>query len=104
MGAAGVLTVEISAEEVDPASIRGVAARLPDPATLPAGQRVAVESRGRPRSRVSRWLRRDASMDVPLAVRCSALLARGYVEVGATADGVAVGIVPDAPVQPLTPQ
>jgi hypothetical protein len=69
-----------------------VIAQLPEPTSLPAGTRIVVYARGkRGPGIVSRLFgpRRKAHV----AVRCSALLARGYREIGAAND-VAWGVAP----------
>jgi hypothetical protein len=69
-----------------------VLSQLPDPTTLARGARVAIPAAAKvpsPRrflERIGRTLLRIAGQKPPrisLAVRCTALLARGYTEVGA---------------------
>jgi hypothetical protein len=66
--------------------IATVIAALPNPEDLPKGTLVAVHGSGRARTNVLvRWLlpkRREAHR----AVRCTALLARGYGNVGSAVD------------------
>jgi len=69
----------------DPAVI---ARQLPDPATLPALSLVFVLGTSAPRQGLlGRWFGVGATL-VPTATRCSALLARGYVGIGAFVDGL----------------
>jgi hypothetical protein len=68
-------------------SIAALAAQLPDPQELAAGSLVVVHETGRR----ARGLRRVAALwtrkrRAHIAVRCSALLARGYSEIGAAVD------------------
>jgi len=66
--------------------IATVIAQLPDPADLPRGTLVAVHGAGRKRpGAIVGWLL-PKRREVHPAVRCTALLARGYVSVGATVD------------------
>jgi hypothetical protein len=61
-------------------------AQLPDPEDLPKGSLVAVHGAGRTRpSAIVRWLL-PKPREVHPAVRCTALLARGYRNVGAGVD------------------
>jgi hypothetical protein len=83
--------------ELDPAwppdgfgPIATVAAQLPDPHDLAAGSLVLVHERGRRERGLRRvlaffafWRRRRRAH---AAVRCAALLARGYFEIGAAID------------------
>ena len=65
-----------------------VARQLPDPATLPALSLVFVLGTSAPRQGLlGRWFGVGATL-VPTATRCSALLARGYVGIGAFVDGL----------------
>ncbi len=66
-------------------------AQLPDPADLPAGALLIVREMQRARPGFRRWL--DAAKALVrkprkahAAVRCTALLARGYREIGCRAD------------------
>ncbi|SRR6266542_159986 len=68
-----------------------IIAQLPDPAELPEGELVVVRESHRPRRGVGQWidwakrlLRKPRKADA--AVRCTALLARGYREIGAARD------------------
>jgi hypothetical protein len=66
--------------------IATVIAQLPDPASLPKGSLVVVHGSGRTRpNAVVRWLL-PKRREVHAAVRCTALLARGYRNVGAAVD------------------
>jgi hypothetical protein len=83
--------------ELDPAwpadgfgPVATLAAQLPDPLDLPAGALVLVHETGRRERGFGRavaflafWRRRRRAH---AAVRCAALLARGYVDIGAAQD------------------
>ena len=72
-----------------------VSERLPDPGDLRAGSWVAVCAGSASQGRgLARLLRRHRPAGVHLAVRCTALAARGYVCVCADAEGTAFGQVP----------
>lgn len=59
--------------------LEDVAAQIPEPRTVPAGERIVVFA-----SPARGWLGRVLARDeAPLHVLCSALLARGYVAIGA---------------------
>ena len=79
----------IALSEGDAASVAAVMARLPDPATLPAGTLVIIPAE---LARAGRSLARSVlavfghTKTVTRARRCSALVARGYVDVGAAED------------------
>jgi hypothetical protein len=68
-------------------SIAALAAQLPDPQELAAGSLVVVHETGRRprglRRLVALWTRKRRAH---VAVRCSALLARGYLDIGAAID------------------
>ncbi|MBX3208841.1 MAG: hypothetical protein KF764_27670 [Labilithrix sp.] len=83
--------------EVDASSVAGVIAALPDPASLPAGKLVIVlgelgEAGSGARAPSARSFARSVmavfrrTKTVTRARRCSALVARGYVGVGAADD------------------
>jgi hypothetical protein len=83
---AAAVTVTITEEAVS--SVEAIAAQLPDPATLPGGTLVIVPaevsgSRSLARSVLAVFGR---TKTVTRARRCSALLARGYVDIGAGDD------------------
>jgi hypothetical protein len=65
----------------DPGAIAGVAAQLPLAAELPAGTPVFVLGRARARRSFWRLFARDVA--ISRAARCTALLVRGYVGIGA---------------------
>ena len=79
-------------------SLLELASELPDPVSLAPGSWLEV-SRGTSQARG--WLRvkRSSGSGVDLALRCSALLLRGYIEICAE-DDVAWGRVPNR--APLT--
>ena len=100
----------IALDERDAASVAAIMTKLPDPASLPAGALVIVPgaiaaSGGRSFARtVLAALGRTKT--VPRARRCSALVARGYVGVGAAEDDaradLAWGYAPNAPRPPAS--
>ena len=68
---------------------------LPDPLSLPGGSWIAVGAGHRARrGLVARFLGSRSGTGMHLAVRCTALLSRGYVEVCADEAGTAYGRVP----------
>lgn len=73
----------------DAASVAAVMAKLPDPASLPPGTLVIVPGEI---AKAGRSLARSVlavfghTKSVPRARRCSALVARGFVDVGAAED------------------
>ena len=77
-------------------SVGVILAALPDPSSLARGAVVAITAGDPLRRGFGRLFR--APPFVHLAVRCAALLAKGYVDVGATDDGdgrkLAVGRAP----------
>jgi hypothetical protein len=88
--------------------ISTVASQLPDPLELAAGSLVLVHETERParglRGLVSLWKRKRRAHP---AVRCSALLARGYLDIGAAVDArsgerLAWGFAPNGNEAPQT--
>ncbi len=78
----------------DPGLVRQLARELPDPSTLDAGSWVAVGAGpAEPRRRFGLFGGRRPR-GIPLAIRCTALLARGYTDVCADESGTAFGRVP----------
>ena len=75
----------------DPAVL---ADELPDPSTLPPSNWVAITPGEAPPPSLWARLRRRPPPSLHLAVRCTALLLRGYVNVRADAAGLAWGQVP----------
>jgi len=66
-------------------------AQLPDPAELPAGSLLIVRQMQRPRAGIRRWLDRVRALvqkprTAHAAVRCTALLARGYRDISCATD------------------
>ena len=87
-GHAGARTIALT--EADAASVATVMAALPDPSTLAPGELVVVsaELAGKSLARsVLSMLGRPKR--VARSRRCSALVARGYVQVGAADEGAA---------------
>jgi hypothetical protein len=83
---APAIAVVLDASACDLESAAEVAAQLPDPSTLEPGTRVFVMGAA---SRGAGLLRRlMGSVTVPRVSRCTALLARGYVGIGAGVDEV----------------
>jgi hypothetical protein len=86
--AIAILLQGSAAELRDPAA---VARQLPDPATLPPLSLVFVLGTSAARhGPLGRWLGVGATL-VPTAVRCTALLARGYFRIGAFVDAFSRG-------------
>jgi hypothetical protein len=84
------------------ATVAAVIDALPDPRELPPGTLVVVPGEVAGASSLARSVLAvfGRARTVPRAVRCSALVARGYVEVGAAEDGradLAWGRVPTEP-------
>jgi hypothetical protein len=78
-----VLTVRLDASSADVESIVAVAVQIPLARTLTARTPVVVLGAAvRRGGLLRRWLG-DKSVPVPRAVRCAALLIRGYVDIGA---------------------
>jgi hypothetical protein len=71
-------------DRADPRTIAGVAIQLPDPSTLPSGAPVFVL--GLAGAAAPFWRLFTRRIAVPRAASCTALLVRGYVDIGATAD------------------
>lgn len=68
-----------------------IVAQLPDPATVPAGEIVVIRDSGRPLRGLRRFARGVQSLwrkppKAHPAIRCTALLARGYREISARTD------------------
>ncbi len=70
-----------TAGDADPRGIAGVAAQLPEASTLPPGTPVFVL--GTAAAVRSFWRPFARGAAIPRASRCTALLARGYVDIGA---------------------
>jgi hypothetical protein len=85
------LCVLLDASDVDLTAAPAIAAQLPEATSL--GPRTYVFVLGaamRTRRGLGRWLG-PAAVPVGRAARCAALLARGYTNIGATAEGTADG-------------
>jgi len=87
--------VRLDATEADVQVPVAVVDQIPSAQTLPRGTRVVVAPTAMRRGGVLRRLLRQGSVPVSRAVRCTALLVRGYVDIGAD-DGAAWGITPPA--------
>jgi hypothetical protein len=79
-------------------SVADAVAAIPSPATLSEGRLVVIPSTDERSSSLGTALRalfRGGDVLAPTALRCTALVARGYVEVGASDDGaIAWGVAP----------
>ena len=80
--------VTLTATDADVEDPAQVAAQLPAPSGLDAGTTVIVEAVAVQRRRLLRPLLGDKRVPVSKAVRCTALLARGYVDIAAEGDAV----------------
>jgi len=81
------IAIWLDGTDVDLRDPAAVARQLPDPATLPALSLVFVLGTSAPRhGLLGRWFGVGATR-VPTATRSTALLARGYVGIGAFVDG-----------------
>jgi hypothetical protein len=83
---ADAAAVLLDARAGDLRSAWDVAQQVPLASTLPAGAPLIVLGTAAPSASVWRWLVRDVA--ISRAARCSALLARGYVDIGAGTDEV----------------
>lgn len=90
------VTVRLDATDADLEDASAVALQLPDPATLVPGARVNVLASATRRGGVLRRLLGPSRVPVTRATRCTALLIRGYVTIGAD-DEQAWGAVPVGP-------
>jgi hypothetical protein len=92
---AGVdVTVTLDATDRDLGDVTAVAPQIPEACTLAPGSRVVVVARAVRRRGLLRHLLGDARVVVPRSIRCTALLVRGYVGIGADAEG-AWGVAPE---------
>jgi hypothetical protein len=74
--------------------LRLLSGQLPDPSTLAPGSWVALGAGPAASRRLFGLIAGRRRAGVPLAVRCTALLARGYTDIQADDSGVAFGRVP----------
>jgi hypothetical protein len=81
------LTVELDATGVDLEDPSAVARQLPAAASLAPGARLTVAAVALGRDGLLRRLLPPRKVAVPRAALCTALLVRGYVDVGADARG-----------------
>ncbi|HEY3822632.1 MAG TPA: hypothetical protein VGL81_35950 [Polyangiaceae bacterium] len=81
------VTVRLDATEADVEEPAAVAAQIPLASTLPPGTRVVVQATATRRGGLLRRLLGPRREPVPRSTGCTALLARGYVAIGADADG-----------------
>lgn len=82
----GATVVRLDATGVDPEDFAALAAQLPLASTLPPRTVVAVPAVAVCRRRFLRGVLGDRKVPVSRATRCTALLVRGYVDVGADAE------------------
>jgi hypothetical protein len=92
----GEVTVTLDATDADVEVPASIAAQIPLASTLAAGTKVSVLPRATRRAGVLRRMLGGARVDVPVSSRCTALLARGYVAIGAAGEN-AWGIAPGKP-------
>ena len=97
--AAAAATGRSAAAIVEPAAgacdLAELVALLPEPASLEPGAWLALSPGAVPQpGLLGRMLGRPAPAGVPLRLRCTALLVRGYAEVSADEQGVAWGRAP----------
>ena len=85
--------VRLDATDADAEDPAAVAAQIPDPATLDAGTTVLVEGIAVQKRGLMQRVLGDKKVPVARSVRCTALLARGYVKIAAEGDA-AWGTVP----------
>ena len=84
----GAQRVTLSATDADMEDPAQVAAQLPAANTLDAGAAVLVEPGAVQKRGLLRRVLGDRRVPVSKAVRCTALLARGYVDIAAEGDVV----------------
>jgi hypothetical protein len=88
-------TVTLDVTDADPEDVAAIARQIPDAGSLAPRTRVTVLPIATRRGGLLRRLLGDARVPVSRAVRCTALLLRGYVDIGADA-WRAWGVVPGA--------
>jgi hypothetical protein len=81
------VTVRLDATEADVEEPGSVAGQIPHASTLPPGTRIVVLATATRRRGMLRRLLGPRRVPVPRSTRCTALLARGYVAIGADDDG-----------------
>jgi hypothetical protein len=89
----GAVVIRLDATDTDIEVPAAVATRIPNASTLPPQTRVTVSRTATRRASVLRRLLGQKSVPVPRASLCTALLLRGYVDIGAD-DDVAWGLAP----------
>jgi hypothetical protein len=85
--ASGPVTVRLDATDADVEEPGAVAGQIPHASTVSPGTRVVVLATATRRGGVLRRLLGGRSVPVPRSTGCTALLARGYVGIGADDDG-----------------
>jgi hypothetical protein len=88
-----VLTVALDATDADPEDVSAIARQIPDAVSLGPRTRVTVLRTATRRGGLLRRFLGDTRVPVSRAVRCTALLVRGYVDVGADSER-SWGVVP----------
>jgi len=88
------VTVRLDATEADVEEPGAVAGQIPHASTVSPGTRVVVLATATRRGGVLRRLLGPRRVPVPRSTRCTALLVRGYVAIGADDDG-AWGYAPE---------
>jgi hypothetical protein len=81
---ANAVALLLDAQTADLRSVPSVAAQVPLASELAGGTLVVLLPTASQRRSLLRWF--AAAVAIPRAVRCSALLARGYVDIGAGTD------------------
>jgi hypothetical protein len=81
------LTVRLDVSDADPEEAAAVAGQIPPASTLSPRTRVTVPGTATRQGGVLRRLLGQRSVPVSRAVRCTALLVRGYVDIGADDEG-----------------
>jgi hypothetical protein len=87
------VTVRLDATAADVEVPAAVAQQIPEASTLAAGTKVSVPPQATRQGGVLRRMLGGTHVAVPAWARCTALLVRGYVRIGAAGDA-AWGVVP----------
>jgi hypothetical protein len=82
------IVVRVDASLVDVEEPSSVASQIPLASTLPPGTRVSVLPTAKRDGGVIRRLLQGRTVAVPKHARCTALLARGYVDITTAGDAV----------------
>jgi len=92
-GAEEAVVIRLDATDTDIDVPAAVATRIPRASTQPPQTRVTVSRTATRRAGILRRLLGQKGVPVPRAIVCTALLVRGYVDIGAD-DEVAWGVAP----------